>query len=201
MEAHLHSGSTDSDALCFVLGHRCHNFSWNLNLRWHWKPFFSLAFTRPACLLHPSWPIGFLTGIDMMDWNIASVVWWRSEGRPMTKGSLRFSILAVKGRDGPQNSPAKWELHFSFSVGAKSDVTPLFSRHVPIWWLVKWDDTRSVPFYCKKSHFTDGIYYLNLAWKMQSQDSDPRSLAPESVFLIYYKSTLLLLKANNFIYS
>lgn len=134
--------------------------SWNLNLRWHWKPFFSLAFTRPACLLHLSWPIGFLTGIDTMDWNIASVVWWRAEGRPMTKGSLRFSILTVKGRDGPLNSPAKWELCFSFSVGAKFDVTPLFSRHVPRWWLVKWDDARSVSFYCKKSHFTDGIYYL-----------------------------------------
>ena len=61
----------------------------------------------------------------------------------MTKVSLRLSKLAVKGRDGPQNSPAEWELHFSFSVGAKFDVTPLFSRHVPRWWLVKWDDTKS----------------------------------------------------------
>lgn len=34
---------------------------------------------------------------------------------------------------------------------------------------------------------------------MQSQDLDPGSLAPESVFLTYYKSTLLLLEAHDFI--
>ena len=163
MEAHLHSGSADSDALCFVLGHWGHNFSWNLSLRWCWKPFFSLAFTRPACLLHPSWPIGFLTWIEVMAWNIVSVVWWRAEGRPMTKGSLRFSILAVKGRDRPQEQPCQMGATFQLQSGGKvwCDPSILKTYAKMVAGEMGWH---------KESHFTDGIYYLNPAWaKIQTQ--------------------------------
>lgn len=63
-----------------------------------------------------------------MDWNIASMVWWRSERQTNDqRGALGFWNWQ-SGRDGPQNSPAEWELHFSFSVGAKFVLTPLFSR-------------------------------------------------------------------------
>lgn len=50
-----------------------------------------------------------------------------------------------------------------------------------------------------QSNVTDGINYLTLAWKTQSKNLDPGSLAPEPVFLIYYKNILLLLETHGFI--
>lgn len=135
----------------------------------------SLAFTRPACLSRPSWPVGSYMWVDNsspMHGPSSLVEAWRQTS--VTKEAWAFCI----------GSPQEEMTHkdsgdcISPRCRGKSDLTSLLSGHVQGggWWNgMKY----AIP-------FSRWSQLLNSSLKDQSQDLEPGDLAPESGFSIYY---------------